>query len=246
MRHPIIALASLAIAAPALAGSAPGFVTDFDISTRAFAQTGTISNPTDTVNDIDVLPGFFGAVNSSARAEYFDDGDLVDVGNAAADLTVAGSAREWSIDAVLDTDAGALFFGSRGRGYFSFSATFAMNAGESLHYAGTLFDDYGGSDKSWGFGELDVAVYRDDVLIHSYNHHSFDMPDFEYDAFEDTGAVYRLEFLGESRSGSYAGPGGWDSYDIFTVGIDVAIVPAPMSAAPLGFGAVLVARRRRG
>ena len=241
MRHPITALALLTLAAPALAGSAPGFVSSFNIGTSTFAAYGPFTNPIETTSDADPIASFFGSANSSSLLETFDtDGDIVDRATGNSNLTVSGAAQEWTIQAMTSAISGSQLFATRSNAEFLFDAEFWLGAGQEFNLNRTVFQKIDGGDDTLGFNEWDINVYRDDVLIYMSGGGGQ-----SFGTTETLGASYRLEILGGSYSGTSNGPGGRFSLGELTLTVNVSIVPAPMTAAPLAFAGVLAARRRR-
>ncbi len=244
MRQLITVTALLSLATPALAGSAPGFVSAWETYTRAFARAGTASNPHQVVEDIDPFPSFFGSANSTAFAQRLDGSVPVDLADADASLTVSGAGGAWTLDSILAADGFGFESEANARAEFSFSATFGLAQGENFVYAGSVME-MSTTDEP-GIGQVTARIYRNDMLLNTFSYEEFDGP-FQHMVEEATGAEYRLEFFGEARGGgSGAGGGSIPSLNMtLTTHIEIAIIPAPVSAAPLAIGGLLVARRRR-
>ncbi len=246
MNRSVTLLASIVLAAPAIAGSAPGFVTSWETYTRAWARAGSSNNPVQVVEDLDPFSSFFGTTTSAARAEHIDPDDgLVDLGQADSMLSIAGSGRSWTLDANLSGRGFGYHTGALALAEFGFSASFDLGQGESLMYGGdvqrlnTDQDDY-------GIGRVRARIYRDDVLVGSF-HYDFHTGPFQQMVEEVSGATYRLEFEGLATGGGQ-GTGGGSSpmYNtVISAHMDIAIIPAPITAAPLALAGVFAARRRR-
>lgn len=238
MNRSIALFASVALAAPALAGSAPGFVSSYDISTSTFARIRTSNVNSDTDN----AASFFGSISSSSFVQDIQEGDVEGGASGDASLAVSGTSRLWNLQSVLDTNAYGLNYESQSDADFFFTVNMDLSAGQSIEIDGMVDDEYDGSDKSLGYGYLTINIFRDNTLVFTDEFHQGAV-----DVFEGvlSGASYRLEIIGRSDSGAYAGPGGWSSSDVFMTDLSIAIVPAPASLAPLAFAGVFAARRRR-
>lgn len=230
-----------AVALPALAGTPPvnSFETRLYTSARLGLEPGVESE--------DPLSSFFGSTSSFAEMERAVKGGLTEYASGDADLTVTGDASSWSADATLRATAARHIEGDFVGGLALFQHNFNLDiaAGEGFQLA----MDFAQStpDTARSFVQATLRLWRDDVII--YNRTATqDMASLQADfrRFEHIGANYRVTFLMTVESSFlHIHPGTGEAMTEATIGLNFAIIPAPMTAAPLAMGGLLALGRRR-
>ncbi len=243
MNRSVTLYAFVAITAPALAGGPP--MSAFENTT-----TSTASVNADAMIDPQSIPTPFGVTNSAATVELFNNGVLRNRGQASTDFSVTDQTSfggGWRIQ----MSANASAFSNDGNaasamGEAFYSSTFLVRRTRVLDILGSFNSAAIGSDQTVGQASFLVNVFREDMLVDSIQSAGEELNDIiMVFAPETINAMYTVEMSITASASSFGATGGLNSTAQATGGLRIEVVPAPMTAAPLAIGGLLVARRRR-
>lgn len=228
-----------AMAAPAFAGGPP-------ISHSEGSASSTARVNLDAETDTAELNAIFGSVDTEAYRDLLADGQLRGRSIADSTLTVQQfNPRDWSARAFMTANA----FSNNTNEAFAetradYIVDFTLSAGRFFQFSGSLGGGFFGDEDSTLVLEYGARIYREGVLQHErllpgQGSFSFNT------SVEEVGAAYRVEYVMLVTAATSGVTDAMSAAAEINAGVRVSIIPAPMTAAPLAFGALLAARRRR-
>lgn len=237
MKHLFTSCAALALAMPAVAGS-PFTWHSVEASSRAVAGTNSESL------DQGTLPGFFGSFATFAESHWVSEWDEHSDATAQTQVSITGSASQWRIEANGGSESRVDDLTAEGRARFEMRVGFDMLAGQELVLAGYADGGgFGGPSGGWG-GGVSVTIFRNGAYFADYQYEEKFNTTVDVSVLEAVGASYELRISGGGSSRADVDGASWSGGG-FIMDIDVSIVPAPVSAAPLAMAGVALLRRRR-
>jgi hypothetical protein len=217
----------------------------FSIQTEAFGRVGPQATPLVVQTDLDTAATFFSSIESVALAQVgLDRG----VGRAAIDVT--GDASAWNIHMFASGTGDSFDHSTQGWGEALFSAQFNATAGQQVLIDGLLSVN-GFADEAGWTNVFSLRLSRGSEVLESLVIDRSGPPYYEdevsisIETLLDSAGEYTLDLRSFARGSAFAGPGVADSSGRQTVDLAVRIIPAPLTAAPLAYGALFAARRRR-
>ncbi len=243
MNHSVTLVASIVLAAPAIAGGPP--ISNFENTT-----TSTATVNADTMSDPRSIPTPFGVTNSAATVELFNNGVLRNRGRATTDFSVTNQTSfggGWRIQMSATASAFSNDGNSAsGLGEVLYSSTLLVRRTRVLDLLGGFESATIGSDQTVGQASFLLNVFREGTLVYSIQSAGEELDDIimVFDP-ETVNAMYTVEMTTTAFANSFGAPGGLNSSTNAIGGLRIAIIPAPMSAAPLALAGVFAARRRR-
>jgi hypothetical protein len=216
----------------------------FSIQTEAFGRVGPQTAPLVVQTDLDIAPSFFSSIESDALARVG-----FDTGTGRAGIAVTGDASNWTIAAFARGFGDSYDHSTQGWGESRFSVTFFASAGYRVVVDG-LYAAEGYSDEGGWTNTFSLALREGNSVLQliEFNRsgHPYESEDpISFETLLTSTGEYTLEMISRGGGGASPGPGVGYSSGRSTTNLSIAIVPAPLTAAPLTMGGLLALRRRR-